>query len=165
MTAVLLSDHVSGIYNYYSLQWQEGDEALYLSYYEVIARRAIVYKDPLQLWFEYPGGAHADDQITTGTPIYVMASMPLPHSLAGDSDTDVSWGKFGIDAPYEFMMFTDYEGTTGVGINVGDVVYLLWVPGNPPAPSWLGVALPNVQLFSGPSPFVVNSDSDLVKHT
>src|SRR5687767_11304732 len=114
MTAVLLSDAASSIYNYYSLEAAQG----YLSYEGLRfagADRALIYKDPLALWFELPDGAHADDQLTTGTTIYVKASIPLTGWLYGDaSDAFVAWGRHGDDSTFSWALYKDYQQTSDV---------------------------------------------------
>ena len=153
MTAVLLSDDSSGIYNYYSLQATQG----YLSW-KTINARAIAYENPLSLWFQLPDGAHADDQLTTGQTIYIGTKKPAKAWLWGSTDSDVGWAVVGHDSTYEWQMFMNFEGTTGMPINVGDVVYLYWTPPSPV--SWAAVSSDNyVQLFNGPEQFVINSVS------
>ena len=161
MTAVLYSDAASRIYNEYTLRWLQG--TTYVSYSKDFPPHpAELYKDPLSIWIEMPDGSHANDQVTTGRTLYLKASIKLLTnwlSAYTKQDVPLVWGQLGADVTFEFQIFENYQSTPGTGINVGDTIYLWSLVTQPQNAQWVGVSPDYLQLYSGPSPFIIDAAS------
>ena len=111
----------------------------------------------IQMW----KAMHANDPVMTGTTLYVKAKLPATYWLSVYQDnSNVIWGAFGEEALFEFQIFEGYEPpVSGLPVNVGDTIYLWSLYPKPQSAQWVGVTPQVLELFGGPSPFIINTAS------